>query len=177
MIVPLEDSGERTNLQSRMSKPCLLQPSVSLASAVKAMVRTNLVMSQLGTEERRLARNQAHVAKLYQKTLQVKNEEDLTEDDMRLYYEFKRWEDEAADAEKQVEAWKNEAVGCRSQFFSEEEVAQLKMEGALTALLNELERGDASKIPCMLVKNGADFIQKAKWAIKDRYFWNGMCPW
>jgi hypothetical protein len=150
---------------------------MSLASAVKQMVRTNVVMSQLGTEERRLARNQAHVAELYQKTRQVKNEEDLTEDDMRLYYDIKRWEDEAADAENKVEAWKAEAVSCRSQFFTEEEVAELKMEGALASVLNKLERGDASKIPYMLEKNGADFIQKAKWAIKDRYFWNGLCPW
>jgi hypothetical protein len=141
------------------------------------MVRTNLVMSQLGTEERRLERNVKHLEKLRQKERAVENEEDLTEDDMRLYYEVKRWEDEAADAERQVAAWKAEAIGCRSQFFSEEEVAELKMEGALAALLNELERGDASKIPYMLQKNGADFIQKAKWAIKDRYFWNGLCPW
>lgn len=150
---------------------------MSLSTAIKQMVRTNLVMSQLAIEESRLARNKDTVAKIYQKTRYVENEEDLTEEDMRLYYELKRWEDEAADAEKQVAAWKAEAVGCRSQFFSEEEVAELKMEGALASVLNKLERGDASKIPYMLEKNGADFIQKAKWAIKDRYFWNGMCPW
>ena len=167
MIVPLEDSGDRTNLQSKMS----------LASAVKQMVRTNLVMSQLGIEERRLARNEEKVKEMRQKMHQVTNEEDLTEDDMSIYFEVKRWENEAADAESKVAAWKAEAVSCRSQFFSEEEVAALKIEGTLASVLNELERGDASKIPYMLEKNGADFIQKVKWAIKDRYFWNGMCPW
>jgi hypothetical protein len=150
---------------------------MSLAPAVKAMVRTNVVMCQLGTEERRLERNIAHVAQLRKKERMIANEKDITEGDMRLYHEVKRWELEAADAEKQVAAWKAEAAVSRSQFFSEEEVAELKTEGALAALLNELERADASKIPMMLQKNGADFIQKAKWVIKDRYFWNGMCPW
>ena len=150
---------------------------MSLSSAVKSMVRTNVVMSQLGIEERRLERNLAHVEKLRQKEREIVNEEDITEDDLRLHCEVKRWELEAADAEKNVAAWKAEMAVSRVQFFSEEEVAQLKAEGALAALLNELERADASKIPYMLEKNGADFIQKAKWAIKDRYFWNGLCPW
>ena len=150
---------------------------MSLAPAVKAMVRTNVVMTQLGTEERRLERNRAHVAQLRKKEREIVNEEDLTEEDMRLYYEVKRWELEAADAEKQIAAWKAEMAVSRVQFFSEEEVAELKTEGALAALLNELERADASKIPMMLQKNGADFIQKAKWVIKDRYFWNGCCTW
>jgi predicted nucleic acid-binding Zn-ribbon protein len=150
---------------------------MSLSAAVKAMVRTNLAMSELDMQESRLARNVAHMEKLRRKERAVANQEDITEEDMSLYYEMKRWEGEVADAEKQVEAWKAELTVSRSQFFSVEEVAELKTEGALTALLNKLERTDAAKIPMMLQKNGADFISVAKWAIKDRYFWNGMCPW
>lgn len=150
---------------------------MSLAPAVKAMVRTNLVMGEVDTQERRLKRNIAHVAELRKKERHVEKSEDITEGDLKLYYEVKRWEDEVADAKAQVAAWKAELAVSRSQFFSEEEVAELKSEGALAALLDKLERADASKIPMMLQKNGADFIQKAKWVIKDRYFWNGMCPW
>lgn len=164
-------------LRLTIVSPPTTSQRMSLSSAVKAMVRANVVMSQLGIEERRLERNVAHLAKLYQKEREIVNEEDITEDDLRLYYEIKRWEGEIADAERQVEAWKEELVGCRTQFFSEEEIAELKTEGALASLLDELERQDASKIPYMLEKNGADFIQKAKWAIKERYFWNGRCPW
>lgn len=150
---------------------------MSLAPAVKAMVRTNVVMCQLGTEERRLERNLKHVAELRKKERNVEKSEDITEGDMKLYYEVKRWEGEVADAKAQVAAWKAEMAVSRSQFFSEEEVAELKSEGVLAAVLDKLERADASKIPMMLQKNGADFIQKAKWVIKDRYFWNGCCPW
>jgi len=150
---------------------------MSLAPAVKAMVRTNVVMGQLDTEERRLKRNVIHVAELRKKERVITKKQDITEEDMRLYHEVLRWQREVEDAKTQAAAWKAELATSRSQFFSEEEVAQLKMEGALAALLNELERADASKIPMMLEKNGADFIQKAKWAIKDRYFWNGCCPW
>ena len=150
---------------------------MSLAPAVKAMVRTNVVMGQLDTEERRLKRNVIHVAELRKKERVITKKQDIIEEDMRLYHEVLRWQREVEDAKTQAAAWKAELATSRSQFFSEEEVAQLKMEGALAALLNELERADASKIPMMLEKNGADFIQKAKWAIKDRYFWNGCCPW
>lgn len=149
---------------------------MSLSVAVKTMARTNLVMCELDIQESRLARSMAHLAKLRRKERAVSNE-DITEEVMSLYYEVKHWEGEVADAEKQVEAWKAELAVSRSQFFSVEEVAQLKTEGTLTALLNKLERTDAVKIPMMLQKNGADFISVAKWAIKDRYFWNGMCPW
>lgn len=150
---------------------------MSLSAEVKAMVRTNVVMSQLVLEEQRLARNIAHVEKLRQTQIDIANGEYLTERDILLYEEVKRWENEVDDAEKQVAAWKAELAVSRSQFFSKEEVEELKAEGALAAALNDLERGDASKIPYMLEKHGADFIQKAKWAIKDRYFWNGLCPW
>lgn len=150
---------------------------MSFAPAVKAMVRTNVVMTQLGTEERRLERNVKHVAELRRQERAIAQEQDIKEEDMRLYHDVLRWQREAEDAKAQVAAWKAELATSRSQFFSEEEVAALKTEGALAALLNELERADASKIPMMLQKNGADFIPRAKWAIKDRYFWNGCCPW
>jgi len=146
---------------------------MSLSSEVKAMVRTNVVMSQIIVEEQRLARNLAHVEKLRQKERYITTQEDITEEDIRLYDDVKTWLDEVDDAQKKLTAWKAELAVSRSQFFSEEEVVALKLEGALTATLNELERGDASKIPYMLEKHGADFIQRAKWAIKDRYFWNG----
>lgn len=150
---------------------------MSLSSEVKAMVRTNVVMSHIVLEEQRLARNLAHLDKLRKAQVEMANGEYLTEEDMSLYYEIKRWDEEVEDAARQVKAWKAEFPICRSQFFSEEEVAQLKTEGVLAATLNELERGDASKIPYMLEKHGADFIKQAKWHIKDRYFWNGLCPW
>ena len=149
---------------------------MSLSSEVKAMVRTNVTMSQVVLQEQRLARNLAHVEKLRNTQIET-NGEYLTERDILLYQDIKRWDEEVEDAKKNVAAWKTELAICRSQFFSEEEVAQLKEEGVLAATLNELERGDASKIPYMLEKHGADFIKQAKWAIKDRYFWNGLCPW
>ena len=141
---------------------------MSLSSAVKAMVRTNIVMSQLDMEKCRLERNIAHVAELLQKEREY--EQDMAEEAERLY-------NEVADAEKKVEAWKAELAVSRTQFFSEEEVGELKAEGVLAVVLNELERLDASKIPYMLEKHGADFIPLAKWAIKDRYLWNGSYPW
>jgi len=148
---------------------------MSLSSAVKAMVRTNIVMSQLDMEKCRLERNIAHVAELPQKEHEY--EQDMAEEAERLYNEVKHWQAEVADAEKKVEAWKAELAVSRTQFFSEEEVGELKEEGALAAVLNELERSDASKIPYMLEKHGADFIPLAKWAIKDRYLRNGSYPW
>lgn len=150
---------------------------MSLSSEVKAMVRTNVVMSQLVLEEQRLARNIAHIEKLRQRERYITREEDIREEDIFLYDDISTWLQEVNNAQEKVAAWKAELAICRSQFFSEEEVAQLKAEGVLAATLNELERGDASKIPYMLEKHGADFIKQAKWIIKDRYFWNGLCPW
>ena len=139
------------------------------------MVRTNIVMTQLDMERRRLERNIAHVAELLEKERAL--EQDMAEEAERLHEEMKHWQAEVGDAEKKVEAWKAELAVSRSQFFSEEEVGELKAEGALAATLNELERSDASKIPYMLEKHGADFIPLAKWVIKDRYLWNGSYPW
>lgn len=150
---------------------------MSLSSQVKAMVRTNVVMSQLVLQEERLARNLAHVEKLRQRERDIASQEDIMEEDILLYDDIKTWLEEVNNAQEKVAAWKAEFAVSRSQFFSEEEVAALKLEGALTATLNELERGDASKIPYMLEKHGADFIQQAKRTIKDTYFWNGLPPW
>jgi hypothetical protein len=141
------------------------------------MVHTNVVLGELVTQEERLVRNIAHLEQLRLQERNITDEEDLTEDEMRLYSQILRWKGEVKNAEKEVAAWKAELAISRTQFFSKEEVAELKVEGALASLLNKLERKDAAKIPYMLEKNGADFIQKAKWIIKDRYFWNGCCPW
>ena len=149
--------------------------TMSLSSAVKAMVRTNIVMTQLDMEKQRLERNMAHVAELLQKEREL--EQDMAQEADRLYEEVKHWQAEVADAEKKVEGWKAELAVSRTQFFSEEEVGELKAEGVLAAVLNELERSDASKIPYMLEKHGADFIPLARWTIKDRYLWNGSYLW
>ena len=142
------------------------------------MVRTNIVMTQLDMEQRRLERNIAHVAELQkERGLEAELQKERGLEAERLHEEVKHWQAEVGDAEKKVEAWKAELAVSRSQFFSEDEVGELKAEGALAATLNELERSDASKIPYMLEKHGADFIPLAKWAIKDRYLWNGSYPW
>ena len=149
---------------------------MSLKSAVKDMVRTHVALCELALQEERLVRNIAHLERLRRQAREITDEKDLTED-MQLYSEILRWKEEVEEAEQQVAAWKAELAVSREPFFSEEEVAELKANGALSALLNDLERADASKIPHMLQMHGADFIAVAKWAIKDRYFWNGLCPW
>jgi hypothetical protein len=150
---------------------------MSLSSAVKAMSRTHVVLGELIIQEERLVRASAHLEELRRKEREITDEEDLTEEDMQLYSQILRWKDEVENAEQEVAAWKAELATSRPPFFSEEEVAALKANGSLSALLNELERADAAKIPHMLQMHGADFVAVAKWAIKDRYFWNGLCPW
>jgi len=74
------------------------------------------------------------------------------------------------ESEQKIVKLKAELATSRSQFFSEEEVAELKSEETLGTLFTQLERAEAHKMPLMLKKNGADFIPHVVWMIKDRYW-------
>lgn len=144
--------------------------TMSLVAAVKAMVRKIFVMDQLDKEEHRLALTIIELERLSKKEEQMAKEQDIKEEDILLYHEVKRFERYVVETKQKISELKAELASSRSQFFSEEEVAELKSEGALGTLLTQLERAEAHKMPLMLKENGAEFIAHCVWTIKDRYW-------
>jgi len=143
---------------------------MSLVTAIKAMVRKMFIMDELETEEHRLALMIIELKLLKKKEKELANEQDIKEEDILLYHEVKRFERYVVEGEQKIVQLKAELATSRSQFFSEEEVAELKSEGVLGTLLTELERAEAHKMPRMLKENGADFIPQVVWTIKDLYW-------
>lgn len=135
---------------------------MSLMAAVKAMAQRYSVMDQLDKEDFRLA------LIMIELELLRKKEKDIKED--IIYHEIKRLERYVMEGEQKITELKAELAAARSQFFTKEEIAELKSDGVLATLLTQLERAEAHKMHMMLKENGADFITEVAWNVKDK-FW------
>ena len=152
--------------------PLLHSPpqTMSLVAAVKAMAQRYSVMDQLDKEDFRLALILIELELLNKKEKDIARQQDIKEEDILTYHEIKRLERYVVEGEQKIAELKAELAAARSQFFTKEEVAELKSEGVLATLLTQLERAEAHKMPLMLKENGADFITEVAWNVKDK-FW------